>query len=234
MPEVILLAGGLGTRLRSVLQDTPKCMAPVKGLPFLEYVMDYLLKWDVQRFILAVGYKGDQIVNYFGENYKNTPVVYSIEDSPLGTGGGILQALTFCRSSIVLVLNGDTIFTIDIRQLIDQHHKSNAGMSIALRKVDDISRYGEVIIDPNNKVIAFAEKHNQQRAGLINGGVYLIDPVVYKSVAPSAVFSLENDLFPLLIQDQLLFGFPSDGYFLDIGIPSDYLKAQNELKSLEY
>lgn len=234
MPEVILLAGGLGTRLRSVLHDTPKCMASINGRPFLEYLLDYILRWDVERFIMAVGYKGDQIIDHFGELYKATPVIYSVESIPLGTGGGIMQALSLCKYSPVVVLNGDTLFAVNLRQLLDQHHNANAGMSIALRKVDDVSRYGEVIFDAKCKINVFGEKQKKQHAGFINGGVYIIDPAVYLSVGSRGVFSLENDLFPILIEKQLLFGFPYDDYFLDIGIPEDYRKAQHEFKSLEY
>jgi len=174
VPEAIILAGGLGTRLSSVVNDTPKSMALVNGRPFLEYLLDYLDVYDINHVVLSVGYKHQDILDHFGKQYKNIQLDYAIEEEPLGTGGGIKKAFDLINGNKALVFNGDTMFRIDLIRLFDFHSSRLSKFSLVLREVDDVSRYGSVEVDENRKVTAFNEKGEKSGKGLINGGVYLI------------------------------------------------------------
>jgi D-glycero-alpha-D-manno-heptose 1-phosphate guanylyltransferase len=228
--EAILLAGGLGTRLQKVIPDIPKPMAPVAGKPFIEYVLDFLIKHQVRRFILSVGYKHESFASHFNDDYKGCPVLFSVENEPLGTGGGIRKALQFAEDSEVLVLNADTLFRIDLADMHNQHKKTNADLTIALRKMDDVSRYGCVDIDLDMRITGFSEKNTKTGAGYINGGIYIIKTDFFENIKLPEKFSLEKDCLEKYFATLKLYGFPSKGYFLDIGIPEDYERAQNELK----
>jgi D-glycero-alpha-D-manno-heptose 1-phosphate guanylyltransferase len=229
MKEAILLAGGLGTRLQKVVNDVPKPMAPVSGRPFIEYVLDYLIASGIEKFIFSVGHKHEAFVTHFGNKYRDCEIIYSIEDTPLGTGGGIKKSLEHAKSRDVLVVNADTLFKVDISQFYKLHKKTIADISIALRYVDDISRYGGVEIDEDQRVIAFAEKNTVKSSGFINGGVYIFKNIIFESMNLPDKFSLEKDCFEKFYLTTKIGGFPSDAYFLDIGIPKDYEKAQDEL-----
>lgn len=227
--EAILLAGGLGTRLQKVVNDVPKPMAPVSGRPFVEFVLDYLIASGIERFIFSVGYMHESFVTHFGSSYRDCEIIYSVEHSPLGTGGGIKKAMEFAASPDVLVVNADTIFKIDITQFYKLHKKTIAGLSIALRHVDDVSRYGSVGIDEDQRVIAFSEKNSLSGAGYINGGVYIFKNDFFNALELAEKFSLEKDCLERYFLKLKIAGFPSDAYFLDIGIPEDYEKARDEL-----
>jgi D-glycero-alpha-D-manno-heptose 1-phosphate guanylyltransferase len=227
--EAILLAGGQGTRLQKVVSDVPKPMAPVAGRPFIEYVLDYLIKSGIEKFIFSVGYKADAFTLHFGKNYQGRQIEYSIEKTQLGTGGGIKKALGYATEKDVLVVNADTIFKVDIPEFYDQHKKTGADLSMALRYVDDVSRYGCVVTNEKRKVIAFSEKNKVSGEGNINGGVYIFKKDFFDSLNLPEVFSLEKDCMEKFIDDLRIVGFPSESYFLDIGIPEDYEKAKKEL-----
>lgn len=227
--ESILLAGGLGTRLQKVVSDVPKPMASVSGRPFVEYVLDYLIESGIEKFIFSIGYKYDFFTSYFGDKYKNCEIEYSIEHSPLGTGGGIKKAMEKARSEKILVVNADTIFKVDIPHFLKQHKKTNADITIALRQVDDISRYGSVEVNEDLRVIAFTEKNKLKGSGFINGGVYIFRNDFFESMDLPEKFSLEKDCLEKYCMDIKIGGFPSDAYFLDIGVPEDYEKACKEL-----
>jgi D-glycero-alpha-D-manno-heptose 1-phosphate guanylyltransferase len=172
--EAIILAGGLGTRLRSVVNDIPKPMAEVCGKPFLSYILDFLIKYGIKRVILSVGYKWEAIREFFGEQYKSINLVYAIEYEPLGTGGAIKNALKYVRDTEVFILNGDTLFNIDLSVFYSLHKNKNSNLSIALKKMNFTERYGSVKIDENNRIIDFSEKAQKFNI-LINGGIYLLN-----------------------------------------------------------
>lgn len=224
--EAIVLAGGFGTRLQSVIQDIPKPMAPVAGKPFLKFVLDYLIEQHVKHCVLAVGYKRETIINYFGGLYKDLKISYSKEDEPLGTGGAIKKATEKIEGDNCFVLNGDTFFKADLAQLHAFHIEKKALLSMALKPMVNFDRYGTVVIDANNRVTAFEEK-KYLREGLINGGVYCMD----KNIFPKRLkdkFSFEKDVLEKEISRGRIYGEIFNNYFIDIGIPDDYEKAKND------
>lgn len=231
--EAIVLAGGLGTRLQGVINELPKSMAPVRNRPFLEYQLAWLKQNGIKRIILSVGFRHEYITKYFGHSWKNLEIDYAIEDEPLGTGGGILLAARKCQSSHVYALNGDTIFDCDLQKMHQYLMLSQSDMVMALRKVDDASRYGTVILNQDNTVIGFSEKSSISIPGIINGGVYLLSLNKFISEAPSNKFSFEKDFMEKKYDLWKIKGMISGGFFLDIGIPADYSKAQDEFKRFD-
>jgi len=232
--QAIVLAGGFGTRLQTVVQDVPKPMALINGRPFLDYQLNYLKSFDIQEIIFSVGYKHEHISNYFGNSFKGLKIDYAIENEPLGTGGGILNAFQFVESGAALVVNGDTLFEVNLKHFFDNHQQKQATISLALREIEDVSRYGIVETDANDRIIGFAEKGEKTGRGLINGGIYLIEKEFFvKNTFPKR-FSMEKDAFEQYYTTQNFYGFPYKSYFLDIGIPEDYKKAQDEFKELGY
>jgi D-glycero-alpha-D-manno-heptose 1-phosphate guanylyltransferase len=232
--EAIILAGGFGTRLKEVVSDLPKPMAPVDGKPFLAHLLDYLKSYHIQRVIISTGHLADKISSYFGNEYEEMEIVYSHEDAPMGTGGGIKLAIQKCKSDVVLVLNGDSFFDIDINEFYAKHRWERADFSIALRKVPNAARYGTIGLIDENKILFFKEKTGEEKEGVINGGVYLLNRELFLKNTPlGEPFSLEQDFFESFINRFMFNGYLSKGYFIDIGIPEDYKKAQHELAGLK-
>ncbi len=230
--EAIILAGGHGTRLQSVVKDLPKPMAPVNGRPFLAYVMSNLRRHGISRFIMSVGYKHKAIQDYFGDSYKSMPITYVVEKTPLGTGGGIKAALDRARHSPVLVTNGDTFFDVAIDQLLQSHNNSKADVTLGAKYMDDLGRYGSVVFDDAGTVVDFQEK-SSNKAGYINGGVYLMNRTVFEPFLLRPPFSFETDYMEAHLEDILIRAVPSNGYFIDIGIPGDYGKAPEGLAGFD-
>jgi D-glycero-alpha-D-manno-heptose 1-phosphate guanylyltransferase len=228
--EAVILAGGFGTRLRAVVSDLPKPMAPVNGKPFLHYVLAHLEAAGIERVVLSVGYLADKIEAYFGQRYGNLTLVYSLESTPLGTGGGIRLGLTHCTTDTVLVLNGDSFFAVPVANYVAAHAQSGAVASLALRRVEDGARYGTLLLD-GNRITAFREKSDEVTGpSLINGGVYLLNREHFLVHTPAdQAFSIEYDFFARHASSLNFNGFVTDGYFIDIGIPEDYARAQSEL-----
>ncbi len=225
--EAIILAGGLGTRLREVLPDHPKPMAPVAGRPFLEYLLDHWIDQGVSRFILSVGYKHDVIRAHFADRYRGVPLAYAVEPAPLGTGGGILLAMQHLNSQeTFLALNGDTFFGVSLHDLSAMHKRNHADMTIALHRSDEVRRYLGVELGASQRLLGFRQFAGSG-ATLVNGGVYLIEPRLLSAYEADPVpLSLENDILPDLVgRKALLYGFPTSARFLDIGLPSDYERA---------
>ena len=235
--EAILLCGGLGTRLRSVVSDRPKPMADIAGKPFLHYLVKMLSESGVKHLIFALGYMGEQIEAYFqsGEDY-GLSISYSYEDSPLGTGGAIRNALSNVSGENVLVLNADTYFHTDYESLLREQLKNKAAMTIASRKIEDISRYGAILKDESGRILRWNEKMSSDqvetpRPGEINGGIYVMQKSLIEKI-PEGKQSLENDCIPAWLEDGLyLQAIPSDGYFMDIGIPEDYAQFREDVES---
>ena len=235
--EAILLCGGLGTRLRSVVSDRPKPMADIAGKPFLHYLVKMLSESGVRHLIFALGYMGEQIEAYFqsGEEY-GLSISYSYEDSPLGTGGAIRNALSKVSGENVLVLNADTYFRTDYESLLREQLKNKAAMTIASRKIEDISRYGAILKDESGRILRWNEKMSSDqvealRPGEINGGIYVMQKSLIEKI-PEGKQSLENDCIPAWLEDGLyLQAIPSDGYFMDIGIPEDYAQFRKDIEN---
>lgn len=227
--EAIILAGGAGTRLQSLVSEVPKPMAPVRGRPFLEWLMDYWIGEGVQKFVLAVGYKHEIIQKHFGDAYKKARIKYSIEKEPLGTGGGLLLAMqTLETQDSFLVLNGDTYFEVPFKQFYREHENHQADISIALLRVPSDERYGTVTCDPHHVIKSFIEKGESSGAGLVNGGVYLVERAAFHTFPPwpMANISFERDILPLFLgKESSLYGFDFSNKFVDIGIPEDYENA---------
>jgi D-glycero-alpha-D-manno-heptose 1-phosphate guanylyltransferase len=227
-PDIIILAGGLGTRLKDSVKNLPKAMAPVNGRPFLEYQFDFISHFGFRKVILSTGYLSSSISDYFGNKYRNLELEYSIEQEPLGTGGAIKLAFNFVKSPNALILNGDTLFRINLDLFFQKHIQNLANVSIALRKVEDASRYGFVECNEIGGIIAFHEKSSNPYPGLINGGIYLIKSKYFRNLHLPEKFSLEKDMFEKMVDLESYKAHIFNDYFLDIGIPSDYERAQTE------
>lgn len=225
--EAIILAGGLGTRLREVVGDVAKPMAPVNGKPFLYYLLSWLKQYPVEKIILSVGYKSESVVKYFGNSFLNIPVGYIVEVKPLGTGGAVKYALKKAEGDNVLVLNGDTYFPVDLNRFFAFHSDNNHKFSIALKRMKDFSRYGSVDCI-GNTIIRFNEK-KLCHDGLINGGIYLVNRQFFGSEQLPEIFSLERDLLEKEAGTSIIKGLIFDELFIDIGLPEDYKRAASVL-----
>ena len=228
--QTIILGGGFGTRLRAVLPDTPKPMAPIHGRPFLAWLLDYLATQGVDDVILSVGYKYDVIKSYFGDQYGAIKIRYSIETDPLGTGGAIKKALSLVDDDALFVLNGDTFLQLDYAKMLACHNQRGASITLALRAVDDTSRYGRVELNQND-VVSFAEKQAGS-AGFINSGIYFLSRRIFDNKPLADVFSFETEFLYPYLKSIRPNAFITDGYFIDIGVPEDYTRAQYELPPL--
>ena len=224
--QAILLCGGMGTRLRSVVSDRPKPMADICGKPFLQYLLEMLRDKGITEVIFALGYMGEMIEEYFQDGSAfGLKIAYSYEEEPLGTGGAIRNALPKILEEEVLVLNADTYFPMDYQGLYRFHQENDGDFSLATRAVPDISRYGAVRRDAAGRILAWNEKledGGQPLAGEINGGIYVMKKSLIAEI-PEGKQSLEQDCIPKwLSEGKRIFGLPFDGYFMDIGIPKDY------------
>jgi len=224
--EAVILAGGFGTRLQSVVTDLPKPMAPINGKPFLEYLLNYCIRQGIQRVVISTGYKHESIENYFGTSYQSLSIAYAQEISPLGTGGGIQLALKKCKEKNVVILNGDSFFEVDLKTLEQNHLSVKSEFSIAAKKMFNFNRYG-ILQTKGSKIIAFDEKR-QIDEGLINAGVYIIDREFFLSLNLPEKFSMEKDYMEKFFSTHEFNAFEFEGYFIDIGIPEDYEKAQRD------
>lgn len=233
--EAIILAGGLGTRLRELVSDVPKPMAVVAGNPFVLYLMRYLRHYGIRRIVLSVGYKAEVIEDYFGSSFEGLTLLYAKETVRLGTGGGIRLAMEMCRDKDVLVVNGDSFFDVNLLLLWGHHSATGADATLALREVADVSRYGSVDLD-GTRIARFSEKSDaREGSGLINGGLYVLDRAMFLKHTPAdAPFSAETDFFAPNCRIWNFQAIVSGGYFIDIGIPEDYHRAQNEFADFPY
>ncbi|MBX7243238.1 MAG: nucleotidyltransferase family protein [Bacteroidia bacterium] len=227
--ECILLAGGMGTRLKSVISDIPKPMAPVAGKPFLTYLFQYLFKHGIQKTVLSVGYKHEVILETYGSNFKNIELDYAVETQPLGTGGGIRLALEKCESEHIFIVNGDTFFDVSLKDLMDAHTEKDADLTIAVKFMENFNRYGSLTFDEHERITAFQEKKAME-AGFINGGIYVLKKSFLLNLPLPDKFSFESDVMEKYYATARfnVFTGSSTRYFIDIGIPEDYERAQRE------
>lgn len=224
--EAIILAGGFGTRLAHILKDVPKPMAPIGRHPFLYYLMADLVDKGIKKIVLAVGYKKEYIINYFGESFRGVPIQYSVEDTPLFTGGAIKKAIPVCEEEEdLLIVNGDTFFDIDINDIYIFHKKMKSKFTIATKYMENYDRYGTIQQDHNNKIMGFIEKKRMEK-GYINGGIYLINRHILDNISLSK-FSFEKDFMEKDFKNIGIYSFPCNAYFMDIGVEEDYNKFQN-------
>jgi D-glycero-alpha-D-manno-heptose 1-phosphate guanylyltransferase len=213
--EAVVLAGGLGTRLRAAVADVPKPLAPVGGRPFLERLLDYWIAQGVRRAVLAIGYMHELIEKHFGTSYRDCEIVYSVEDRPLGTGGALVKSLEFLTERNFLVLNGDTYFAVPLKTLAAFHVEKHAQVTMCLHRSRD-PRYTGVTLDKNGRVTSLAG------GSLANGGVFLFEREALAGVAPPG-FNLERDI---LTRIEKMYGCAFDAPFVDIGVPEDWRAAE--------
>ncbi|GLC82475.1 nucleotidyltransferase family protein [Lacrimispora brassicae] len=228
--QAVLLAGGLGTRLRSVVSDRPKPMALVGDKPFMEYVVMELVSHGVSEIIFAVGYKGSMVEEYFKDGSQwGIQVSYAYEEELLGTAGAIKNAGVKVTEDHFLVLNADTFYRIDYSRLTSLSKERALDMTLVLREVSDVSRYGQAVLE-DGYLKTFNEKTEEPRKGTINGGIYYLKRELLDEI-PEGKVSLEQDMIPKwLSEGKKLGGFVSDGYFIDIGIPQDYYRFAEDVK----
>jgi len=233
--EAIVLAGGLGTRLRSVVYDLPKAMAEVNGRPFLDYVMSFLAAQGVKRVVIAVGHKREAIQAFLKDALRQygLEVRYSVEEELLGTGGAIFKAFKQVEGDHAFILNGDTYFDVSLAALEDFALEHGADLAFALKEVEDCSRYGTVSLSPNQGITAFNEKKDGQTgAGIINGGIYFMNKALTSRFIKPEKFSIEQGFFQQDLTALRAYGKIFDGLFIDIGIPGDYHLSQQLLKDV--
>jgi D-glycero-alpha-D-manno-heptose 1-phosphate guanylyltransferase len=224
----IILAGGLGTRLRSSVPHLPKCMAPVAGKPFLHYVIEHLKKQGVEKFIFSLGYMSEMIEAYLNDQHSMINVQYSIEAEPLGTGGAIKLACGKATEKTVLVVNGDTLFSIDLVKLSLFHNMCGADCTLSLKPMQNFDRYGAVEMNKDYSIASFKEKQHYD-SGLINAGVYALNVSKFLKEDFPEIFSFEKGYLEKFTGQRRFYGVVQDEYFIDIGIPEDYARAQEEL-----
>jgi D-glycero-alpha-D-manno-heptose 1-phosphate guanylyltransferase len=229
----IILVGGQGTRLRSLINDLPKPMALIGEKPFLEYLLYFLHCQGCLHCVLSVGYKHEVIESYFGDYYKNMKLDYALEREPLGTGGGIKNSIRFITHNDFFLLNGDSFLDVDLKRLAEFHFSSNASITLAVKEMQQVDRYGILDIE-NDRIVRFNEKKLIEK-GFINAGVYVVSKQVFDDMyIKENKFSFEKDILEAYVHTLLFYAFPTAGYFIDIGIPEDYQKAQSELKEVSY
>lgn len=225
--EAVVLAGGLGTRLRSEIGEFPKPLAPINGEPFLTHVFKYLQKNGVNRVVLSVGYKWELIKEQYGHQWNDIEIYYAVEKERLGTGGAIKLAMAKIESDNFYVLNGDTLFDVNLLTLEDFHFKNNAQCSVALKELFKVDRYGSVELN-SDKISEFKEKTYREQT-FINGGIYCLNKSILNEFPDSSIFSFESDYLEQNTSEKAIFGKLFNEYFIDIGIPEDYKEFENKV-----
>lgn len=234
-----ILAGGLGTRLRSVINDRPKVLAPVAGKPFLAHLLDQLTDAGIERVVLMIGHRAGQVQDTFGETYREIRLDYSVETAPLGTAGALRLALPqlFPQTSTAfdadcaaaLVMNGDSYCAANLSQFDGFHRRRHADASLVLARVAETSRFGKVEMSAGDRLERFLEKQEACGTGWINAGIYLLNRDLIEEIPPGRPVSLEREMFPGWIRSRKLLGFRTEGAFLDIGTPESYQTAEKFL-----
>ena len=222
----VLLAGGFGTRLRSVVSDKPKILADICDRPFVTFLLDQLVMAEIREAILCTGYMANEVYGKLGDAYKSLKLTYSKEDSPLDTGGALRLALPYIKSDIALVMNGDSFVNVKFSEYINWFFKKKCPASLLLANVSDTRRFGKVLVDENGRLFSFKEKGSGRISGWINAGVYLIKKSLIETIPEGTPFSLEREFFPKLV-DQGLYGFQFEGEFIDIGTPETFASAKD-------
>lgn len=227
--DCIILAGGFGTRLRSVVSHVPKALAPIQGIPFLNLLVRQLIdSGSVSKITLALGYLAEQVIDAFKD--VPFPIDFSCEDQPLGTGGAVLKAMQRTVSDPVLVINGDTYLNISISQMLAFHQARQADVTLAYRKVENADRFGTLELSSEGRILGFKEK--KEGSGEISCGFYLFNRTLFENLSFGESFSLERDFFPHCLLKYKMSGFPCAGTFIDIGTPESFAQSQELLRSI--
>jgi|YelNatPaOPRAMG01_1025707.scaffolds.fasta_scaffold60793_2 D-glycero-alpha-D-manno-heptose 1-phosphate guanylyltransferase len=235
--EAVVLAGGQGKRLRQAVPGLPKSLAPIGTQPFLNYLLGWLRTQQITEVILAVGHRRKAIIDYYARHRPGgMRLLYSVEYSPLGTGGALRNVRSLLSGDEFLVLNGDSIFDVDLAKMHSFHRKQKSVTTLALASLPKAGRYGSVVLNGDNRIKAFLEKpegdtfvgDKSSSPRWISGGVYIMTQSVFQVIPENQEVSLEKEVFPRLIGNRF-YGFQWDGYFIDIGVPEDYRRAQDEL-----
>lgn len=225
-----ILAGGLGTRLRSVVNDRPKVMARVADQPFITYILHQLATFGIQKVVLCTGFMADLIKEQLGDTYCGMKLLYSVEDTPLGTGGALRHASELLSGDTLLVMNGDSYCDCTLSCFAAGLTSSGSGTGMVLAHVHDVSRFGAVQLHENGRVESFVEKGGQTGPGWINAGIYLLPVNLIRELTPGVMISLEREFIPPLITDGI-YGHRCSGSFIDIGIPEEFARAQSFFSS---
>ncbi|OGV65345.1 MAG: hypothetical protein A2283_05885 [Lentisphaerae bacterium RIFOXYA12_FULL_48_11] len=224
--DAIILAGGLGTRLRTVITDRPKVLVPINNRPFLDIILNTLSQCNlVGHVILAIGYMAEKIIEEYQQTQKYPyKISFSVEEKLIGTGGGINKALSLTTTEKVLVFNGDSFVGVNLYELLKFHDDNHAAATMTVVEVDDTSRFGRVIIDKDGRIVSFLEKNSDDAAGYINAGVYVFQKTLFDDVVKDIPISLERDLMPLFLKKGV-YGFITKENFIDVGTPESYRAA---------
>lgn len=223
--EVLVLAGGLGTRLQSVVSNIPKALAPIAGRPFLSYLLRYLSRNQVQRVVLSTGVGANHIEDFLKTEKFPFEITTMREAKPLGTGGAIQFCLTAITQPAFFIINGDTILDGNLDQIYSDHMQTQASVTIGSVRVPDAKRYGRIKASASHQVLGFEEK-GSSGPGLINGGIILTNQSIFKNLSKKPPFSFETDILPPLVEAGQVYSSVCKGFFLDIGIPEDYSRGQ--------
>lgn len=229
--ECIVIAGGLGTRLSPVWNATPKVLAPVNGFPFLYYLLKYLKEQKITRLVFALGFKSEIVEEWLRSNPVGLDIILSIEDNPLGTGGAIRKALDYCQTEDIFYINGDTFFNVDFSLLESRYHQMLKKVCIAIKPMKNPFRYGTVELVDSVNVRSFKEKA-EIGYGFVNGGVGVFSKSFLIEFTKMEVFSFEKDFLEVIAPLGFLGAVEFNEYFIDIGVPEDYQKAQGDFKRL--
>ncbi len=227
--DCLILCGGLGTRLKGVVGETPKVMAQVNGRPFLDLIIDHLKSQGITRIVLCTGYKADLIEDYYREHDFGVVIDFSREEEPLGTGGAVRNAQEIIFSDSFFVLNGDSFLPADFKDLLDFHNRQGAVASILASKPESVKDFGSLQIDEAGRISCFQEKIEGVEGSLVNAGVYCFNQEIFSFMAEGKKFSLENNLFPSLVGNKF-YGYCVEKDFIDIGTPERYESAKQDLK----
>jgi len=232
--EVVILAGGKGTRLKSVVYDRPKPMAEINGVPFLRYLMDFWVQQGAVHFILSVGFMKEFVIEYFGAAYKTIPITYVREEMPLGTGGASILAMEAVSEYPFVLTNGDTLSTVNFRQMIEEHNQFSADLSISVFMHKSEMKYGTVEFDKDGKVTQFAEKSRGLGSWWINGGTYIVTKhLIDDTWSREENISFETEMMPEFInKGKYIYAYQSEAEFIDIGNPEDYLRAESIVRKI--
>lgn len=231
--DMIILAGGFGTRLKSLFADIPKPLVKINDTPFLEILINKFIQSEyISKIILATGYKSSIIEDHIKTKYRDLPIEFSIELSPLGTGGAVKKAFSRCQSENILVLNGDSYLDFSLNDMINHHQKNKSDLTIAYTEITNASRFGKLeVCETTQKILAFKEKEALDEKGYINAGIYLFNRYLEKLFPQKDSFSLEKEFFPSLMTNNIQ-GFFCPNTFIDIGTEESYYNAQKILKNL--
>jgi D-glycero-alpha-D-manno-heptose 1-phosphate guanylyltransferase len=230
-PDVVILAGGLGKRLHSVTGGTQKVLAKIGDKPFLEVLIDYIASQGGKRFILCVGHGSEDVEAYFKDKYQDREIIFSREESPLGTGGAIKQGSLHVTTDQFLAMNGDCFCVIDYRRLVNFHQEQSSKATLGVTLMPDARDYGTIEISSSGVIEAFKEKQPMAGEAFINTGTYCFDREVFSLVETPSKFSIEYDFFPHLV-GRGFYAFKVENRFIDIGTPERYSWAQEHLKNL--